>query len=92
MMRYSWPGNVRELQNAMHFALVTSRGKTISPADLPREIRQEQRQRGPNPKIGLDAVHAALELTAGNKSRAAKLLGVGRATLYRHLDGGADVS
>ena len=28
MMRYSWPGNVRELQNAMHFALVTSRGKT----------------------------------------------------------------
>ena len=92
MMRYSWPGNVRELQNAMHFALVTSRGKTISPADLPREIRQEQRQRGPNPKISPNAVQTALERTGGNKSRAAKLLGVGRATLYRYLESSADVS
>ena len=92
MMHYSWPGNVRELQNAMHFALVTSRGKTISPVDLPREIRQEQRQRGANPKISPDAVQTALERTGGNKSRAAKLLGVGRATLYRYLEGRADVS
>ena len=92
MLRYSWPGNVRELQNAMHFALVTSRGQLISVSDLPREIRQERPQRGPLPKLDGDAVRTALQQTGGNKSRAARLLGVGRATLYRYLDGRADVS
>jgi sigma-54 dependent transcriptional regulator, acetoin dehydrogenase operon transcriptional activator AcoR len=92
MMRYSWPGNVRELQNAIHFALVTSRGKMISPADLPQELRQEQRQRGPNPKLNPHAVQTALARTGGNKTKAAKLLGVGRATLYRHLETSTDVS
>jgi sigma-54 dependent transcriptional regulator, acetoin dehydrogenase operon transcriptional activator AcoR len=40
MMNYSWPGNVRELRNAIHFALVTSRGGVIYPENLPLELRK----------------------------------------------------
>jgi transcriptional regulator with PAS, ATPase and Fis domain len=40
LLEYPWPGNVRELQNAIQFAIVKHRGKTIiAPADLPHEIR-----------------------------------------------------
>ncbi len=41
MMDYSWPGNVRELQNAIHFALVKSRGPEIEADHLPLEIRPD---------------------------------------------------
>lgn len=88
LMDYSWPGNVRELQNAMHFALVKSRRSVISPEDLPPEIRTREScvcSSGPMRKLDGQSVAAALRECGGNKSRAAKLLGVGRATLYRFL-------
>ena len=53
MMDYGWPGNVRELQNAIHFALVKSRGRNIEAEHLPLEIRQmtctSSRSRGRSP-------------------------------------------
>ncbi len=85
---YSWPGNVRELQNAIHFSLMRSKGNAIRTADLPSELRQRGRAvpgPGPQRKLDRDAVGKALEKSGGNKSKAAKLLGVGRATLYRFL-------
>ena len=88
MMDYRWPGNVRELQNALQFAIVKCRGKIISPRDLPMEIRDIQdmsSRTGPPRKLAIDTVKTALEKTGGNKSNAAKLLGIGRATLYRFL-------
>jgi sigma-54 dependent transcriptional regulator, acetoin dehydrogenase operon transcriptional activator AcoR len=88
LMDYNWPGNVRELQNAVQFAIVKSRDDTISARDLPLEIREAQDAlciRGPAPKLSVSATRAALIKTANNKSKAAKLLGVGRATLYRFL-------
>jgi len=88
MMDYHWPGNVRELENAIQFAIVKCKGREILPDDLPMELRKYKRpvsKRGPSKKLDIDAVKEALVKTGGNKARAAKNLGVGRATLYRFL-------
>ena len=88
MMDYHWPGNVRELENAIQFAIVKCKGREILPDDLPLELRKYKRpvsRRGPSKKLDIDEVKAALVKTGGNKVRAAKILGVGRATLYRFL-------
>ncbi|MGD9503456.1 MAG: sigma-54 interaction domain-containing protein [Syntrophobacteraceae bacterium] len=88
LLDYNWPGNVRELQNVIHFALVKSKEKVIQKNDLPLELRKQERSPstpGPNRKLDDDAVRAAMERAGGNKSKAARLLGVGRATLYRFL-------
>ncbi len=85
LLRYPWPGNVRELQNAVHYALAGCHGEVAGPADLPQEIRRSSAPRGPAPKLNFAVVAAALKQCGGNKVKAAKLLGVGRATLYRFL-------
>jgi PAS domain S-box-containing protein len=88
LMDYHWPGNVRELQNAVQFAIVRCKGKVIRPEDLPLELKGivfEKPKRGPMRKLDAERVKAALTKTGGNKARAAKVLGVGRATLYRFL-------
>lgn len=88
MKRYAWPGNVRELQSAVRFAVIHCRGGVIRPDHLPQELRDLAAAgptRGPARKLDPESVHAALERTGGNKARAARELGVGRATLYRFL-------
>ncbi|UCD33939.1 MAG: sigma-54-dependent Fis family transcriptional regulator [Desulfobacterales bacterium] len=88
MMNYSWPGNVRELQNAIQFAIVKYDGSVIQPKDLPMELKDQQHlyaSRGPSKKLNSEIVESALKTTGGNKAKAARLLGVGRATLYRFL-------
>jgi PAS domain S-box-containing protein len=85
LRRYPWPGNVRELQNAVHYALAGCHGEVAGPEDLPPEIRRGSAVRGPVPKLNFAAVRDALRQCGGNKVQAAKLLGVGRATLYRFL-------
>ena len=93
MMDYLWPGNVRELQNALHYALVKCKGRLIRPEDLPMELKSvRSSRRGPTRKLNQKMVQAALDRTAGNKAKAARHLGVGRATLYRFLDEFPDVS
>jgi PAS domain S-box-containing protein len=92
---YPWPGNVRELQSALRFALIKSKGRFIHVADLPLELRmwQELRPtRGPAKKLNPEAVKAALLQSGGNKVKAARILGVGRATLYRFLSDQNSVS
>ncbi|HDR15641.1 MAG TPA: PAS domain-containing protein [Desulfobacteraceae bacterium] len=88
MLEYNWPGNVRELQSAVRYAVVRSRGRTIRPEHLPLELRDGRLpavSAGPSRKLNAEMVRAALEKTGGNKARAARLMGVGRATLYRFL-------
>ncbi len=98
MMDYSWPGNVRELQNAVQFAIVRCKQNEILPMDLPMELRNINPGACPEPpllspvptgkstKLNMTSVQEALKLTGGNKAKAARYLGVGRATLYRFLD------
>jgi transcriptional regulator with PAS, ATPase and Fis domain len=98
---YPWPGNVRELKNVLRFASVRCGGTQILPRHLPPEVCLESASRptaqqrsaplpGASPpgrhKLASSAVEEALSETKGNKAKAAKLLGVGRATLYRFLD------
>jgi PAS domain S-box-containing protein len=95
MLDYRWPGNVRELQNAIQYAIVKSNNRLIAADDLPLELRDLENicaRRGPSRKLDAEAVRTALERTGGNKVKAAKLLGVGRATLYRFLSGHPDLT
>jgi PAS domain S-box-containing protein len=88
MLDYPWPGNVRELQSAIRFALVKSKGRIMQPDNLPLELKNWQSGRtssGPSRKLDTESVHAALSQSGGNKAKAARILGVGRATLYRFL-------
>jgi DNA-binding NtrC family response regulator len=89
LMNYDWPGNVRELQNTIQFAFVKSKGDVIQPMCLPPAISSSpaktSRRRKRRRKLDQNAVRDALHRTGGNKSQAAKLLGVNRATLYRFL-------
>ena len=104
MMDYHWPGNVRELKNIIQFSVVRSRNNKILPSDLPREITQDTgiplrtenrlMDREPLPakgKLNVESVKAAIKKTGGNKSKAARVLGVGRATLYRFLTQNGDI-
>ena len=95
MIDYPWPGNVRELQSAIRFALIKSKGRSIQPHHLPMELKKQKTtpfSRGHSRKLGPDDVQAALKQSGGNKAKAAKLLGVGRATLYRFLANFPNVS
>ena len=104
MMDYHWPGNVRELKNMIQFAVVRSRGNTILPSDLPMEIIKDKdvtlrlsdspQTRTAVPartKLDVESVKAAIKKTGGNKSKAARVLGVGRATLYRFIAQNTDI-
>jgi len=95
MKNYPWPGNIRELQSAIRFALVRSRGWVVKPHDLPIELKKwedTRSPRGPSRKLDSESVRAALAQSGGNKAKAARLLGVGRATLYRFLGDYPDLS
>jgi DNA-binding NtrC family response regulator len=96
LLAYRWPGNVRELRNAMEVAALVAKGETIEPEDFPPEILGgaiPPSAVGPIPlpaprtldEIERDAIRAALAETKGNKKEAAKILGIGIATLHRKV-------
>lgn len=92
LARHSWPGNVRELENVLGSACMMTEGETIDVGDLPEYLRERQVSEG-QPEGCLATLeqverrHAlrVLESVSGNKVRAAELLGVSRAKLYRIL-------
>jgi DNA-binding NtrC family response regulator len=93
---HSWPGNVRELENVLGSACMMSEADTIDVGDLPEYLR-EKRDLGAPVEVQdgeafstLEQVERAhtlriLQKVGGNKVRAAELLGVSRAKLYRIL-------
>ncbi len=91
-----WPGNVRELRHAVETAAIVAAGETIEPKDLPPGISGEALPPSPGGPIPLpsartleeierDAIREALARTQGNKTRAAKILGIGLRTLHRKV-------
>ena len=95
MMDYSWPGNVRELQNAVQFSIVKCAGHIVKPEHLPMELKKDMdlklSKSVQGMKLDLKLVREALARSGGNKSKAARSMGVGRATLYRFIDANPDV-
>ena len=89
-MNYSWPGNIRELEHAIEHAFVLCQGKTMLFDHLPVELKEYSRT---EKSISLEKalpdkeelIHA-LNKTDWNKSKAARLLGIGRRTIYRKIE------
>ena len=89
---YGWPGNLRQLKNAVMSATLLAAGEYITCRDLPGEITE-----GPaaepaavplslrDPASEEEQIRRALAMAGGNKSQAAKLLGIDRKTLYNKL-------
>lgn len=90
MEHYKWPGNVRELLKAMEGAFASANSLTIGAADLPPSISGSNGSGAPQPTISFETfadaergvLQRALEITGGNKLRAAKLLKISRKKLY----------
>ncbi len=100
MMDYFWPGNVREMENAVEHAVVCAVNNTVRPESLPQTVREYSSSpnviaptNGNGNGKGLDPDEAeqvremreALDSCEGNKSRAAKMLGIDRTTLWRRM-------
>ena len=85
--RYDWPGNLRQMKNMIMCAALLASGEYITPAELPVEIKKD------NPdKLTLydqeaekETILRALESSGNNKSKAAKMLGIDRKTLYNKM-------
>ena len=86
LLDYDWPGNVRELRNALEAALIRASGEVLRVDDLPPEIRDASSGHSHTSNDQAERIRAALEQTDGNRTEAAELLGISRATLYRRLD------
>jgi len=92
LMAYDWPGNVRELENAIERAVALGTGPILHVGDLPSNLHYGATDRlpGNDELLPLDelerrAIFRALRETGGDKLAAAKLLGIGKTTLYRKL-------
>lgn len=83
LMRHQWPGNVRELQSALRYAYIHCEDLVIEPRHLPPEINSVKIPS----KLDKKSLEEALKKAGGNRSKAARYLGISRATLYRHLKG-----
>ena len=93
LIRYRWPGNVREMMNAVESAVVLSDSEYISESDLSllhAELPSQEAAAPVSADLPLEEVEKTtilktLEISGGNKSEAARKLGITRATLHKKL-------
>ena len=87
---YDWPGNMRQLKNSVTRAVLLAPGEYVTPAELPAELLESAARKSElalsNPEEERERIARALELTNGNKSKAARLLGIDRKTLYNKMN------
>jgi two-component system response regulator HydG len=96
LVNYNWPGNVRELENCVERAVALARFNEITPDDLPSKVRDyrptevfnlsEDPNELPSMKVVEERyIRKVLAAVGGNKTIAARVLGLDRRTLYRKL-------
>jgi two-component system response regulator HydG len=95
MMRYDWPGNVREIENVVERAVIMARGEMVTPAEFPDILQQLDPEfkatyvdLSPGrtlKEVEKDMIIRTLEETGGNRTHAAKILGISRRTLQLKL-------
>ena len=97
LMAYSWPGNVRELRNCMERSVALAQANEIGVEDLPARVRNfsashvvvaglDPTELVPMEEVERRYIMHVMEAVNGNKSSAAKILGLDRKTLYRKLE------
>ncbi len=99
MKHYNWPGNIRELKNVIERLIVLANESVLELFDLPNDIRGENissdnslafsgdnRTQGNIHDMEKEMIRQKLVEADGNKSKAAKILGISRRTLYRKID------
>lgn len=91
LSKYSWPGNIRELQHAIERAIIMGEGNVLMPDDFFFLVQKQDNQNDAVDNLNLDDVEKNVILKAinkhsGNISKAAKELGLTRASLYRRLE------
>ncbi len=97
LLNYPWPGNIRELQNCVERAVALTQYEQLSADDLPEKIQKFRRTQfviadeSASDFVSLDEMERryilrVLESVGGNKSTAARILGLDRRTLYRKLE------
>jgi len=92
LVAHDWPGNIRELEHTIEHATLLCQTDCIAVSNLPNNLMAENRV-GVKPAIlpaslqpaSTLTITEALEIAGGNKSEAARLLGVCRSTIYRHI-------
>ena len=94
MLAYDWPGNVRELENCLERTCAFTSGPLIHVTDLPREIAKAEPESSngngqhkiiPMAELERQTILSAITELNGDKLQAARLLGIGKTTLYRKL-------
>jgi transcriptional regulator with PAS, ATPase and Fis domain len=95
LIEYFWPGNIRELENAIEHALAMARRPVLTPDDLPVQVVMPSRaDSGGKAQTRLldksidaerEAISEALQRNNGNRTLAAKDLGISRTTLWRKI-------
>jgi two-component system response regulator HydG len=92
---YAWPGNVRELEHAVERAVVLAKGEMLEASDLPETVRKGPLGSAgqlvipigtPMEEIERRVIHETLRHTKGDKTLAARLLGIAARTIYRKLE------
>jgi DNA-binding NtrC family response regulator len=92
LIAYDWPGNVRELENAIERAVALGSGPILHVGDLPSNLQYPTTERAPDKdeilpleELERRAILRTLRETGGDKLSAARMLGIGKTTLYRKL-------
>ncbi|MBF5044913.1 sigma-54-dependent Fis family transcriptional regulator [Aggregicoccus sp. 17bor-14] len=92
---YAWPGNVRELEHAVERGVVLAKGDVVEASDLPEGVRKGPRGSAghlvipigtPMEEVERRVIHETLRHTKGDKTLAARLLGIAARTIYRKLE------
>jgi DNA-binding NtrC family response regulator len=90
LVNYGWPGNIRQLKNVIERTVVLARGRDVTRKDLAKELRTKPRDLPKGGRtlrqIEMQAILDAMERCNGNKSKAARELGMSRKALYKRLN------
>ncbi|QEM67693.1 sigma-54-dependent Fis family transcriptional regulator [Geobacter sp. FeAm09] len=91
LAQYNWPGNVRQLENTIEHAVVLCQGKRIELSDLPKSVRFKSSGNAhadmirPMEEFEREQILSAIKLLDGDKTEAAKRLGISRSSLYQKI-------